>query len=65
MNCEIEEKLKRLSLDNSRFRANAKEQLSYDAQLLDEQSFLAHQLSSFKKGRILDVGCGYGTLTGF
>lgn len=65
MPCNIQEELEEFRIANSRVNPIPEQQKQYDLTLSDLQSFLAHQIPSNKSIKIIDVGCAYGTLTGY
>lgn len=62
MQCNIEQRLRELSVENSKTNPKPEQQLQYDKTLFDEQTFLAHELSKIKPGHLLNVGAAYGTI---
>lgn len=61
MSCSIETELARISQQPNRHE-NAQK---YDETLFDLQSFLAHEIDKMAPGKVLDVGCAYGTFTAY
>lgn len=53
--------LEELARNNSKVNPNAKKQLEYDALLRPLQLHYMLELNRFPKGKLLDVGCAYGT----
>lgn len=61
MSCSIDDKLLEISGKNTSHK-NAQQ---YDKTLFDLQSFLAHEVEKMEPGKVLDVGCAYGTFTAY
>lgn len=59
MSCNIDKKLEKIAKTNEK-HDNAHK---YDETLFDLQSLIAHELDDMPKGKLLDAGAAYGTLT--